>query len=92
MIQAKSSEQLLGLDKPKGQNLDFFPNPTEGLVRVSEPISGFVSIYSMNGQLAKCFDADFISEINLAELQNGLYFIRIEMSDGTETNTKVIKN
>ena len=60
MIQSKSSEQLLGLDKPKDQNLDFFPNPSGGMIRSTESFSGLVSIYSKDGQLVKQFDADLI--------------------------------
>ncbi len=72
-----------------------FPNPTNSSVSIEVPNSSKeadkYSIYSMNGNLVKVVEtasSDNTITLNLSELENGIYLVKIEGIDGF---VKVIK-
>jgi endonuclease/exonuclease/phosphatase family metal-dependent hydrolase len=87
-----SKENSLNLDETKQDyDLTIFPNPTYDVVNIKvfelfekeTPIS----IYNISGNLVKrIFINDKINEINLSELESGIYFLRLNLN-----NTMVVK-
>ncbi|NNT70804.1 T9SS type A sorting domain-containing protein [Flavobacterium sp. IMCC34852] len=89
-----TTEFVLQLSNPDFTAMDFeyYPNPVKNsLTLSSETIINNIEIYSVLGQKVKSFKVDGIqTEINLSELNQGLYFIKVT-SAGQEKTVKIIK-
>ncbi len=76
-----------------GLNIDIYPNPSVGSIRLKhDTIYRYVniSVYNESGSLVKTFrKIDIDSELNISDLSNGLYFVKINAGD-KETTKKVI--
>ncbi len=84
------NEESLGLDDVSFDKLRVYPNPTNGILYISsrEQIRS-VRVTNMLGQLVKTFETKFdIQEIDLSDLNTGIYLIT--MSDGYNVETKKI--
>jgi hypothetical protein len=95
-VELKTSS-VNGID-PNDVHINIYPNPTSGRVNIqlmsNQLISGEISIFNINGQLA--YSADFTQvvqsaklNIDLSELVKGLYYLRIT-SDRFTTIEKII--
>ncbi len=74
---------------PLKDNIVISPNPTYGSISVeTELIVETLRIYDINGRLIKSQSGS--KDIDISELQSGLYFIKINTKSGVFTN-KVIK-
>jgi hypothetical protein len=67
-----------------GQKVSVFPNPTVGLLTVQAPAPlQSVSLYTPEGRLLRVWkDKGAILQLNLADLPQGLYLLRVETSSG----------
>lgn len=83
------SETLVGIanDIPLTEG-GFYPNPTDGMVRLPGPAADNVKIYSLSGALV--FEAGQVTELNLTTLARGAYIVRI-IRGGNTTAHKLIK-
>ena len=76
--------------------VNFYPNPNKGALFVSNEIPIQIIIYTMNGQFIRKIKMDEgKSTINIKELSNGLYFVKvsslIENGISNQTVFKIIK-
>ncbi|MBK9330309.1 MAG: T9SS type A sorting domain-containing protein [Sphingobacteriales bacterium] len=72
-------------------NFSIFPNPTNGVFSITSKnnvIPKYVSVYNLNGVLMDVKGS--VNEIDLSNLSEGLYTIRIETENGF-TDKKIIK-
>jgi Secretion system C-terminal sorting domain len=78
---------------PQELEIDVYPNPNRGILKLKydnfiEHIS--ISIYNENGSLQKTFsNVNANSELNISDLSDGLYFVKIN-AGGKETTKKII--
>jgi len=68
-----------------GQKVSVFPNPTVGLLTVQAPAPlQSVSLHTPEGRLLRVWkDKGATLQLNLADLPQGLYLLRVETSSGT---------
>tara|TARA_B100001173_G_scaffold18785_1_gene15061 strand:- start:29985 stop:34355 length:4371 start_codon:yes stop_codon:yes gene_type:complete len=70
-------------------DLLLYPNPTKGVIYLSKNIEINYGIYNSIGQ--KVIEGVTSDEINISQLANGMYYIKLEVENQT-TNRKIIKN
>ena len=73
--------------------LSIFPNPSNGVlnIKASQNISS-VNIYNMIGNLVMVKNiANNQSVLNIESLTNGVYFIELNLNNGSTLNSKIIK-
>ena len=73
--------------------LSIFPNPSNGVlnIKASQNISS-VNIYNMIGNLVMVKSiANNQSILNIESLTNGVYFIELNLNNGSTLNSKIIK-
>ena len=74
-------------------NLSIYPNPANGLLNInSKQKINTVSVYNMIGNLVmvkNIYNSQSILEIE--NLTNGVYFIQLNLNDGSSLNSKFIK-
>ncbi len=76
-------EVIIGIGSDAVNNLSVYPNPTTGMLyfdgdlRVSQ-----VNVYSILGALKKTIEGPELKQINLEELQTGLYIISLTTESG----------
>lgn len=92
-ILQKYSGQLDVDDTFVKQNIKLFPNPTSGIIKISNPnfikISK-VEVYNIYGQ--QLLNKQVNNSINLSNFSTGVYFIKIESVNGNQGTFKVLKN
>jgi poly(3-hydroxybutyrate) depolymerase len=80
------------VEQAANMELLVYPNPSEGLVNVRSnfPILR-INIYSLEGKLLQTFATDpaFNKEINLENLQNGIFILEMEAQNHQITRTKI---
>lgn len=76
-----------------GPNFSIAPNPTNGLVDISSDREmTSVSIFNILGEKTLfCNIETYFATVNMEHLESGMYFVRIEFSDGSSATTKIIK-
>lgn len=92
----KVTATTLSTDDFVSSKFSVYPNPTNDLVTVSNNGSiqiNKVSILDINGRTVKSLNYNGVTEtqINVAELNAGIYFMNIDTNEGIATK-KVIKN
>ena len=75
-----------------GKYLSVYPNPATNQITVQYPGVNSISIANIAGQtiLTVTSESHYIEEINISDLQQGLYIVNLETIDGT-VSTKFIK-
>lgn len=86
---------LTGLDDVKMGEINLYPNPATGEVLIynsnqQNPISS-LKVLDLQGRLLISENQTGISEIDLGELRQGIYLVRIETEKGTVVK-RVVKN
>jgi len=66
-----------------------FPNPTSGILKFENELTGYASLYNVTGQKLFEQELEYVQELDLSELDNGLYFLYIE-TDGVRRSKKVL--
>ena len=69
-------------------NIAVYPNPTTGVLHIDAMDVQKVECYSQMGQLVGVYDN--VNELNISELSNGVYMLRITVPQGV-TMRKVVK-
>jgi hypothetical protein len=80
-----------GIEDPVADAVSVYPNPTTGELNIAgvENIS-LVEVYSLSGSIVKTF-VDITSSINVSDLNNGLYIMKIHTADDVYS-TRFIKD
>jgi hypothetical protein len=91
---ASSTDTLLSTDSNVITNNTFtvYPNPTSSILNISNPNNveiKNISVVDINGRIVKS-QSDSLSQINVSDLNAGVYFITIEAAEG-KTTKKFIK-
>ena len=87
--------ELTGIEDIEMSEINLYPNPTTGEVLISNsnpqnPIS-YLEVLDLQGRVLCSANQVGISEIDLSELRQGIYLIRIETEKGTVVK-RVVKN
>ena len=69
-------------------NITIYPNPTTGMLHIDAVDVQKVECYNQMGQLVGVYNN--VNELNVSELSNGIYMLRITMPQGV-TMRKVVK-
>ena len=75
------------------KNIELYPNPTSGLIQISNPNSIHiysVDVYNIYGQKLQSNYQN--NSVDISNLSNGIYMVRIEDDNGKQGTFKVIKN
>lgn len=83
--------QSLSVSNQMAEGLSLFPNPTNGKLNISLETNQIESIHCYNylGQLV--LSERSVSEVDLSNLLNGVYFLEIKKKDGTRILKSVIR-
>ncbi|MHC1707330.1 MAG: T9SS type A sorting domain-containing protein [Bacteroidales bacterium] len=77
---------------PSDNNVSVYPNPAENILNItSNTTISKVAIYNVSGTQVKESLNEF-HQINVSDLANGVYLLRITDINGTTVNTRFIKN
>jgi hypothetical protein len=77
----KITDAALGLNSVDPNKLDFYPNPTDGLIlfnNYTEPLD--LIIFDINGRIVIEHHNYSLQELNISELNAGIYFMQINNS------------
>jgi beta-glucosidase len=75
------------------ENFSIFPNPANDYLFINSKYKGKIEIFNSIGQLQKKFNINqYYSKIDISNLENGLYIIKMETIDGSKVVNRFIKN
>lgn len=82
----------LGVNQFETNNFVVYPNPTEGILKIDSQKSEInsIEIYDYLGKKV-LQSKSFVSELDISNLNSGIYFCIIKSSDNSMTNQKIIK-
>src|SRR5690554_2119801 len=82
----------LSTDDFNALSFNVYPNPTTGIINVetTEQLSSY-TIYDATGRMVRENRFDSNNQINLENVNNGIYFIRIVTVEGNAGTVKVVK-
>jgi hypothetical protein len=97
VVRASETDTLLGLDKSIVSNDLFvvYPNPVNDVVGISllnnnlEIEINKVTVSDVNGRIVKEFNSN-LNQLNVSDLNSGVYFLNIETENGKATK-KIVK-
>lgn len=97
VVRATSTDTLLGVNDLSVSNDTFvvYPNPVNNVVNISLMSNTFdveinkVTISDVNGRTVKEFNSN-LNQLNIADLNSGVYFLNIETANGKATK-KIVK-
>lgn len=77
----------------KNENLTLYPNPTNGIIHFKNDSSSIkkIHIYDNLGRLVKQFSSLSENNLNLNDLNNGLYIANIETEKGNYSQKIILK-
>ncbi|WP_370031144.1 T9SS type A sorting domain-containing protein [Flavobacterium sp. 28YEA47A] len=95
-VRATAVENLLSTNKVEANKFSVYPNPSNGLVNISNDLNSTLSSVSfsdLNGRTIKTvkLNGDSSAQVNISELAAGVYMMNISSDQGTITK-KIIKN
>ncbi|KQS45810.1 hypothetical protein ASG38_14430 [Flavobacterium sp. Leaf359] len=90
------TDLALGVGEQVASNFSVYPNPSNGLVNISNDLNSVltsVSLTDLNGRTVKTakLNGDSSAQINIADLAAGVYMMTINSDQGSVTK-KIIKN
>lgn len=92
--QAIYGDQLLAVNDEKLVDVGLYPNPVSNIITISSPNIEILSIhiYNLEGKRISSFErmGQDINEVSLANLNSGLYLLKI-FFDGGQVTKKIIK-
>lgn len=97
VVRASATDTLLGLDKLEANNDTFvvYPNPVNDIVNISLAVNAVeveinkVTVSDVNGRIVKEFNSN-LNQLNVSDLNSGVYFLNIETQNGKATK-KIVK-
>jgi len=85
-------ETTSGIGSNEVQNLDIYPNPSRGMLYLNSELEvSKVEVYTILGNHVKSVTGHRIEQINLEEMQTGLYIISITTENGISNKKVQIK-
>ena len=81
-------EDNTGIEDNNRANFTLYPNPTNGMVNLSETASR-VEIYDFSGRMVKA--EENVNSIDLSSQANGVYIFHITTNDNSVITQKVVK-
>lgn len=81
----------IGVDENDDVALNIYPNPAQNVIHIEgleEELCDEVRIYDITGRVVKCYP--YCNELNVSELCNGAYMIRIINKDGSNKTSKLL--
>lgn len=87
--------ETVSVNSPLAGSFSVYPNPAKDVLNISNSISAEISsvtIADVNGRIVKQFEANGAvdSQINIADLNAGVYFVNINSNEGSLTK-KIVK-
>lgn len=84
----------LGLEESELINLLMFPNPTNGTIHInSDEVISKIEVYQLSGELAmEQVINNTSSEMNLSELNTGMYLVKVYGTNGAVSIKRITKN
>ena len=84
---------FVGIDENQeaSNKITLYPNPANNIVRiegVDDVMADEVIVYDMTGRVINRFE--YCNELNVSDLQNGIYFLRVVMNDGSFEASKLL--
>lgn len=83
-------EGILGVQDIASLNVNVYPNPTSDYVYVNYN-QGTMSLFDVNGRLVSTTDLSSKRYINVADLNSGLYFVKVQSAEGTFTKKIIVE-
>lgn len=77
-------------ENPSNNEVNIFPNPTQGKVTIEVTGKSAVSFFNVTGQLVKQSLVEGCEEIDLSNLGKGLYLIIVESSNGEKVRRNIV--
>lgn len=82
----------VSVDENTAQTVSIYPNPAREQVSVMLESEAQVSIFDMTGRMVSTMNmAAGQAQLNVSELENGMYFLNIRFADGTTAVSKFVK-
>ena len=81
----------IGENQEMANKLALYPNPASNVVRiegVDDEMADEVVIYDLAGRAVKNYQ--YCNELNINDLQNGIYLLRVIMNDGSFETSKLL--
>ena len=84
---------FVGIDENEDASgkMELYPNPANSVVRivgVDDAMANEVVIYDMTGRVVQQYQ--YCNELNISDLQNGIYLLRVIMNDGSFETSKLL--
>ncbi len=76
-------------DLTLNNNIAVYPNPSSGIVNLTS-VANQVDVFDISGKLQNSFSGNSIEQINISELSNGVYILKIERNGQTYYN-RIVK-
>ncbi len=81
---------ISSIDKTSTKKLNVYPNPSSEIINFIEAMDGRVEVYNNISQLVYIKDIQGESAINLSSLPAGIYFMKLNSTDGNIYQSKII--
>ena len=82
----------VSVDENTAQTVSIYPNPARDQVSIMLESEAQVSIFDMTGRMVSTMNmAAGQAQLNVSELENGMYFLNIRFADGTTAVSKFVK-
>ena len=80
-----------GVDENQDVTLNVYPNPAQNIIHIDgldESLCDEIVIYDITGRAVKHYS--YSNELNISELQNGAYMLRVVFKDGSNNTSKLL--
>lgn len=84
---------FIGVDESQDVTLNVYPNPAQNIIHIDgldDTSCDEILIYDMTGRVVK--HSQYCNELNVSELQNGMYMMRLICNDGSYKTSKLLIN
>ena len=98
VIEGEECDSVVGLNlsytiddvtEASGNDIQVWPNPTNGVLHIAADHINKVEIRNLLGQMV--LYTENASDIDISDLENGIYFLRVSEKNGRNKVTKIIK-
>lgn len=82
---------FIGVDENQDVTLNVYPNPAQNIIHIDgldEALCDEIVVYDITGRVVK--RNPYCNELNISELQDGVYMMRIINKDGSNRTTKLL--
>lgn len=86
-----SANTFFGLSQKSALSLSLYPNPSQGLLNLNNPVPADLKIINLKGELV--WEQSGLSpqcQVNLKSVAKGLYLAQIRLSDGSFHSEKIL--